>query len=189
MTELYRLWHRAGLSHLYRAFDAGSASSRPGTCPNANADMFAKNLPEPFYFYWKRLHFPVRIIWTYWELDIDCRAEANTQRLELWTSIMRAKGWSANQVAQWPVAVRSEQGGELQPNLTPLIEMIKHYKPAHLLCFGEPVRHLLQTAALDFDIFSAMGCSVSFLPGAEDMLPDNRQAKLYTWNIMKQICI
>lgn len=151
--------------------------------------MFIDNLPEPFHFYFKNLHFPLRVIWTYWELDIDCRAEADQQRLDLWASIQRAMKWSTNLIAQWPVAVRTEPGEELQPNLNPLIELIKHFKPAHLLCFGEPVKRLLQASGSDLDDFSGMGCSVYFLPGAEDMLPDNRQAKQYAWDIIKQISI
>lgn len=189
MNEVYRLWHRAGLTHIFCSSQSGSASFRPVSHPDPSIGIFINILPEPFLFYWKKLHFPLSVIWTYWELDIDCRSEANHQRLDLWASIQQAKKWSSSQITHWPVAVRTEPRGEIQPNLTPLIELIKRFKPAHLLCFGEPAKQLLQSSTLDFDDFSGVGCSVHFLPGAEDMLPDNKQAKQYAWDIIKKIQI
>lgn len=189
MREIHRLWHVLGLRQLYTASHAcltrGTATSHdePSIC------LTASQFPSVFDYYVHKIQPPVRLIWTYWELDLDHRGTASVERIDLWSSIMRAKEWTEKDVTFWPVSVFDKQDEELKPDLSPLLEMVKAFNPSHLLCFGKAIHELFLAASLDSEYFRSLGCSLHQLPGAEEMLPDNRHAKRFAWNIIKQIHI
>lgn len=193
MSEYYRVWQISGLHFLLSRPTTAMASISASTSATATTfsseESFVQSLPECFRFYWQRVRLPIQVIWTYWELDEDMRGESNPARLSLWRSIMEAKHWTQKQVCFWPVAVKRgpEQAEDLRVDV--LADILKLFTPRHVLSFGEQSHAALRHYFTSFPECLPDGCTIHCLPGAEDMLPDNREAKAQTWFGIKNLAI
>lgn len=189
MTEYHRLWLNAGLRHLL-SFGSHSADNGwpEASCTGINDSCrdFSMSLPKPYLFYWQRVHFPVRIVWTYLELDQDLRGQPNEERLTLWRNIMRSKNWRKEHICFWPVALHSKDG-QLEPHPKVFFSLIHQIMPRYILCFGPKPREILKSYQEETGEGLPMNTQTLYLPGAEDMLPDNQDAKRHTWLQIKHL--
>lgn len=148
---------------------------------------FASSLPEALRMYWKRTRHPIRSIWTYWDLDKDMRAGVESDRLRLMRSIMRAKNISEEQVCLWPLAVHA--GPDPAPRLhqDTFIALVKRFVPPYILIFGKKTRAVFNDYCRQKNTTLPERCTVLYLPGPGEMLPDNKQAKTVAWNSIKNL--
>jgi len=189
MYEYYRVWQTSGLNFLLSHTTATAGSTCAASSAPTTEASFVQSLPECFRFYWQRVRLPIRVVWTYWELDNDMRGESDPSRLSLWRSIMEAKRWAQEQVCFWPVAVKCGNGQAEDLRVDVLAEMLKLFTPRHVLSFGEQSHAALRHYFMSFPECLPDGCTIHYLPGAEDMLPDNREAKAQTWFCIKKLTI
>ncbi len=189
MHEHQRIWQSVGLRHVFvQDRDSSHVSSRDDQKMSfCSKESFSASLPDPFQFYWQRSHQPIRIVWTYWELDEDTRGMPNSERIQLWKNIMRSKSWTAEHVCFWPIAVQTARDSSLlaQPNM--LFSLIKFCLPSFVLCFGQQCHTAIQNYFLQTGDTLPEQCTILYLPGAQDMLPDNHEAKIQTWRLIKDL--
>lgn len=186
MYEYYRVWRTSGLRFLF--LQAADSTSPPSNASTVEAS-FTQSLPECLRFYWQRVQLPIRLVWTYWELDDDMRGKPDTERLSLWRSIMEAKHWTEKQICFWPLAVRHDGDGTADLRVDVFANLLKTFSPRHVLSFGERSHAALRRHFARFADSLPDGCTVQYLPGAEDMLPDNREAKAQAWRCIKNLNI
>jgi hypothetical protein len=114
---------------------------------------------------------------------------------------MEAKHWSEEQICFWPVALRRagragragraecSAGQNQDVRVDILVDMLKIFTPKHVLSFGERSHAALRRHFARSPGCLPEGCTIHYLPGAEDMLPDHRAAKSKTWSCIKHLTI
>jgi hypothetical protein len=108
---------------------------------------------------------------------------------------MEAKHWSEEQICFWPVALRRAGRAECSAGQSEdvrvdiLVDMLRTFTPKHVLSFGERSHAVLRRHFACSLSCLPDGCTIHYLPGAEDMLPDNREAKSQTWSCIKHLTI
>jgi hypothetical protein len=186
MRETVRLWREIGLCHVFRM-----SPSTPHPVPRSSvADPlqdFQTSLPASLQIYWQHLHLPVSIVWTYWELDMDIRGEPSKPRMDLWESIIRAKGWNMNHIAFWPLSLPADPTSDPGQCAFFFRKFLASVTPKYILCFGCRSHEALR-AALCTD-FPQLMPKIIYLPGAEEMLPDNKAAKRDAWRLIQPLVL
>lgn len=212
--ETIRVWKQIGLGHILHSAPCHAPVATRSLTSNTFADhisnpatdpvqSFASTLYQPLHFYYSRLTFPVRLVWTYFELDDDHRGTPNLPRVQLWDSILKAKNWEHADIAYWPLCLgpstenppesarQTTLNSVTDPHEEPLATWFRRFialfQPEYVLCFGQPGHDLLQ------DIYATHAFPDAtrffFLPGAEDMLPDNKSVKRQVWDVLRTMQI
>lgn len=210
--ETIHVWQQLGLGHILRnpansatvQATSGKAHARLAADPRSMSDpvhSFAASLPHPLRCYHSRLTFPVRLIWTYFELDEDHRGTPDPSRVQLWDSIIKAKQWLPSDIAFWPLCLtheahqraesRDANSSDCQPDdlneqvAAAFRRLLTVFRPGYVFCFGQAAHDVLK------NIYAAHphpdDTCFLFLPGAEEMLPDNKMVKRQAWDVIRSI--
>jgi len=191
--------------------DAPAAPRRRGPGPEAGATVpprdpeARKNAPGPAtaprpaapegplaVFPWEqfrpRLAAPSRTVWTYWELGIDFGPQPAPKRRELFRNIIKALRWPPNTVAFWPLSF--EHQGRLLANKGSFLRGVGEAGAGTIICFGQQAFDVLfprQPYGLGRHRLEAR--TVIALPGPEEMLGGDGQAKRLTWDTLRALTL
>jgi hypothetical protein len=212
--ETIRVWKQIGLGHILLSPSWNSPVPTQSLPIKTSGDhvsqsisdpvqSFASTLYQPLHHYYARLTFPVRLVWTYFELDDDHRGTPDLARVQLWDSILKAKNWKSPDIAFWPLCIGPsaepppEPAGQnslhsmAEPHEDALAScfrrLIALFQPAYVLCFGQSGHDLLRDIYAPHPFPDAT--RFLFLPGAEEMLPDNKRVKRQVWDVLRPIQI
>lgn len=176
-----RVWHRLGLTLFLEAkppeAEAGQAG-RPGTCAD---------LPQPWRGIAQEHPGPSATLWTYWQLAGDLDSEAASERTLLFRNICTALGWPQADIVFWPPAELRSSGLHFRSEC--FWQGLAVFEPRFVLIFGRPAFTRLFPHAGEprYGEFHQDHVTYIFLPGPEDMLPDQKEAKRVVWNTLKAI--
>ncbi|WP_459938317.1 hypothetical protein [Desulfonatronum parangueonense] len=188
MEEYVRIFREMGLVYIYQPAQEGSSTeidSKNIPIQNQEQGNSEGGFPEPYNFYLKKISEPVKVVWTYIELDEDFRVNPNMQRLNLWFSIMKAKGLQKHQVAFWPIELHPLNTKPTTQGVSYFFKFISQIHPRFIFCFGYAAQRLLQEQSSA--LFSNPPVPIVFLPGADEMLPDNKAAKRKAWDLLRPL--
>jgi hypothetical protein len=175
LQEPLRSWYRSGLRYLLPPVER-QGSPEAGSTP----------LPEPWHSLSAQLDPPHPHVWTYWELALDLSGHGDPERFRLFRRILQSLQWPEENVIFWPPA-HIEQG-ELVLRADIFWQGVEWIRPGHVTCFGrEAFRRLFPDRAGRYGSFRAGNHTLVYLPGPEDMLPDNRRAKQLVWRILRTL--
>lgn len=126
-------------------------------------------------------------MWTYWELALDFGGEPDGARRQLWANIIKSLPYK-QRVGFWPVS--EFQGGVMLAKPALFWQGVREFGITHVLCFGRRAcMTLFPDRAFSLGVFQYGNLTAVILPGPEDMLPDNRQAKAVAWALLKDLPI
>lgn len=179
------VWHALGLSYVLSP-GPGSRSNRksPEPCQSPVPEF-----PEPWSRILDQASLPCATVWTYWHLPLDLFSDPPTARKRLFQNIRTSLGWPETEVVFWPLS--AEVQNRLQPRTDFFRRGLAHIQPRYVLLFGVPaLRELFpQKDRSNYGLFIDHQITYIFLPGPEDMLPDQKQAKNYVWTTLKTITL
>jgi hypothetical protein len=149
--------------------------------------------PAPWDLYLARAAAPSRTVWTYLELGRDMLAgtagatdmgagpEVQARR-GLFRNIIQNMAWPKGSVAFWPLAAE----GDPEPEL--FWRGVDHLQAEAVVVFGRGGLAAL-CPGMDYRHSSLIlhNLPVHVLPGPEDMLPDNKDAKRIAWTMLKAV--
>ncbi|MFP4212546.1 MAG: hypothetical protein ACLFRL_00395 [Desulfohalobiaceae bacterium] len=143
--------------------------------------------PEPWLGVWNSIsRLPCPLLWTYQELGPDLLSPGQTQRQELFAKICRHMEVPADCIVFWPLSEHARQGTKARLDI--FWQGVRLIKPRYLLVFGQQAMHVLYPdLAGQYGLYTQPRPNVLYLPGPQDMLPDNRQAKAFVWKMLQQI--
>ncbi|MEG6549707.1 hypothetical protein V6C53_05650 [Desulfocurvibacter africanus] len=164
----------------------GNASRRIGANqPTSTPEPCAWS--GPFLYALERLKPPVRAMWTYWELAQDFGGEPDSNRRQLWANIIKSLPYK-QRVGFWPVS--EFRGGTMLAKPALFWQGVREFGATHVLCFGRRAcMTLFPDRPFSPGVFQHGDLTAVILPGPDDMLPDNRQLKAVTWNLLKDLRI
>lgn len=128
-----------------------------------------------------------RVLWTYWELALDFGDEPSPARRMLCASIL--KHLPCKEVTSfWPLSERQGTTMVARPGL--FWQGLRMFGASHVLCFGRRASMtLFPDRPYAHGLMRHGQLNVIILPGFEDMLPDNRQAKALAWELLKDLSV
>ncbi|MFO7597717.1 MAG: hypothetical protein R6W92_15420 [Desulfocurvibacter africanus] len=130
---------------------------------------------------------PVSAMWTYWELAQDFGGEPDSNRRQLWANIIKSLPYK-QRVGFWPVS--EFKGGTMLAKPALFWQGVREFGATHVLCFGRRAcMTLFPDRPFSPGAFQHRNLTAVILPGPDDMLPDNRQLKAVTWNLLKDLRI
>ncbi len=175
------VWYRLGLTHLL-----GLEPDPLKRDPLSDGHSFP-DLPEPWLKISKEHTAPCATLWTYWQLACDLGDEASPPRTQLFQKIVNALGWSPSDIVFWPAADYRATGLHLRSKC--FWAGLALFQPVYVFIFGHPAfsRLFPQKEGRQYGLFIQDQIKYIFLPGPEDMLPDQKQAKSFVWNTLKDI--
>ena len=133
-----------------------------------------------------RLITPSRTVWTYWELGLDFGPRPDPARRELFGNIMRALRWPKKSVTFWPLSF--EHQGRLLANKGSFLRGVGETGAGLIVCFGQRAFEVLfprQRYAPGTHRLEAR--TVLALPGPEEMLGGDAQAKRLVWDTLRAL--
>ena len=176
-----RVWHRLGLTLF---LEAKSPEAEDGQAYGTGS---CAGLPE----LWRRIvqehPAPCATLWTYWQLTSDLGSEASSDRIQLFRNIRKALGWASTDIVFWPLAEQRASGLHCRSEC--FWQGLAVFDPRFVLIFGRQAfkRLFPSTEERRYGQFIQDHISYIFLPGPEDMLPDQKEAKRLVWNTLKAI--
>lgn len=178
-------WYAFGLHYLLQD------STKQGLSRSEHSKGFASatepDFPEPWRQIVKQQQHPCATIWTYWQLPIDCGPKSSEERKTLFRNIIHALGWNPEDYVLWPMS--RETQGSLEAKTDCFWRGLPFFRPQYVLCFGRQTFGALfpQKTGTGFGLFNLDQITYIYLPGPEDMLPDQKQAKNLVWNLLKNL--
>ncbi|SDB16888.1 hypothetical protein SAMN05660653_00791 [Desulfonatronum thiosulfatophilum] len=188
LEENIRIFREMGLAFLYHPTqEMPSTAVITKDIPSHDQQQVYSEatFPEPFLFYLHKISDSVKVVWTYFELDQDFRGNPDPQRLELWYSIMKAKGLQQQHVAFWPIELHPWHSATISRSIDFFCKFVNKVCPKFIFCFGSAAHGLFHdhSNALSFNT----SVPIIFLPGAEEMLPDNKSVKRKAWSLIRPL--
>lgn len=185
LREPFRSWYLNGLRFFFkRGPDCRSGHLSRQKEP-INITSPEEKFPSPWDDLWACSNPPYLSVWTYWELGQDCGQEADQDRQSLFDNILNALGLTREEVLFWPLTSSLE--GEINIQEDIFWQGVKLSGAGNIICFGERVfQGLFPNRPLNYSIFVYNDYEVVLVPGPEEMLPDNREAKKIVWRILKK---
>lgn len=176
-----RNWRKCGLRFLI----APPGSQEPQKQGTEQQPDFAP--PEPWLSQWNRLAArPCPLLWSYFELGPDLLTSGPCQRLALFSKICASLKIPQEWIVFWPLAENTAQG--LKPRLDIFWQGVDWIQPAYLVIFGQQAMRLLYSEQTrEYGLYLQFSPAVLYLPGPADMLPDNRPAKSYVWQMLLKL--
>lgn len=180
--------YQAGIRYLFPV-ERQSCAPEAGVSPLEHKEpeypsFQEQGYPLPWAAVWKRLSPPYAMIWTYWQLSEDLGPAADTQRTQLFKTILSKLCWPKGSVAFWPLS-RFENHTH-----TPRLDMfwagVQAVQAQLVVVFGaQAFRVLFPNKEIRFGFTNTPGgLQIVHVPGPEDMLPDNREMKNLAWNML-----
>ena len=175
-------WYSSGLRFLLRPErDHGE----PGDAP-LEASSAETPFPEPWSRIYNSRSCRCTSVWTYWQLPIDLGPQASVERKRLFQNIVSALNWPQEHLVFWPLSAIKSEG--LLPRTDLFLQGILLMKPLYILCFGDQAfASLFPENSKEYGLFKLDQINYIYLPGPEDMLPDNKQAKRIVWSTLKNL--
>lgn len=133
-----------------------------------------------------KLAAPSRTVWTYWELAVDFGPRPDPARRELFRNIIKALHWPPNSVAFWPLSF--EHQGQLLANKGSFLRGVGETGAGTIVCFGPRAFEVLfprQRYAPGTHRLDAR--TVLALPGPEELLGGDAQAKRLAWDTLRAL--
>ncbi len=176
-----RAWYKCGLRHvLYYSCSCISAQDLKQKPESKHEQIY---FPEPWHSIWTNLHSSAALLWTYYELGPDLEHQGTNQRTNLFSSICTHLDLGREMIVFWPMTQQATQG--VLPRQDIFWQGVHLISPRYLLIFGQKTMQFLFPGLVScFGLYSQAGFQLLYLPGAEEMLPDNRQAKSYVWRML-----
>ncbi|MCF8104258.1 MAG: hypothetical protein K9K64_02135 [Desulfohalobiaceae bacterium] len=175
-------WYRSGLCYFFR-------SQNPQDKPGASVPQSpsAAAFPEPWSRIFNSRKAECTSVWTYWQLPLDLGPQPSAERKRLFQKIVSALNWPPEHLVFWPLSAFHPP--DLLSRTDLFRQGIQLLKPLYVLVFGDQAIEALfpgdkRTA---YGLFKMDQIDYIFLPGAEDMLPDNKNAKRIVWNTLKKL--
>lgn len=176
-------FYRSGLRYLLRPERARApCSSEPSDAPAEHRKGMLGRL--------ERLSPPYSVLMTYWELCLDlsgaCPDEKCSQRRQLFSRMISGLGWTDAEYVFWPLS--HCPGSEPVADAELFWQGLRSLRPRFVLLFGERATDTVlprqdpRTSRVEMD-----GVTYLSLPGPEEMLPDNRQAKNRVWRELRSL--
>ena len=181
-----RAWYASGLRYIFAP--ASKCAPEPeGERPAAKTASASEPLfPSPWQEIFAACRPPHPHVWTYWKLCLDLGPEAGQDRSTLFSNILASLQWPRENVVFWPLSRSSPSGIVAEPE--PFWKGIKLLCPRYILCFGlDAFQALFPDRRAEYGSFASGRAKVLFLPGPDDMLPDNRQAKGLVWHALQTL--
>jgi len=143
-----------------------------------------QGFPPPWSRIWTMLHPPYTMVWTYWQLSEDLGPAPCLQRQQLFKAILTKLGWPRGSVAFWPLS--AFDGQTHTPHLDLFWSGVQALQAGLVVIFGvQAFQTLFPEKDLRLGFSSTQGgLQVVHVPGPDDMLPDNREMKNLTWNML-----
>jgi len=140
--------------------------------------------PSPWSGLWARLQPPYTMVWTYWQLSEDLGAHSDARRRQMFRTILTKLGWPRGSVAFWPLSAFDRNGHNLRLDI--FWSGVQFLQAQLVVVFGQPAfQTLFPDLAPCFGFTTTQdGLQIVHVPGPEDMLPDNREMKNLTWNML-----
>ena len=184
LNQYYHCWFKSGLRYILHTDNQPDTNNRTNSNPATKLDF-----PEPWESVLKTTNPPVPIVLTYYQLpeDLGNSHMFDNNRIQLFQNILKALNWPKENRAFLPATRIVDNDLQEEPDI--FWKIIQILNPAYLICFGEPVfKMLFPDKSLVFDQFEIENdLDVLFVPGPDDMLPDNREAKKRVWNFLKDL--
>lgn len=175
-----RCWRSLGLRHILLPADGGSAPGH-ATAPPSIAASSSESCEDLIQRARQRLTPPHDQAWTYWELPMDLGDSPSPERRELWRRMLKALALPRGRILFWPMSLPGRTGPDPRTDL--FWDGVKESGAQTVVCFGRRAfAHLFPDRDFSTAAFSLEGRTIQPLPGPEDMLPDNREAKAIVWN-------
>lgn len=177
-----RAWYKSGLRHVLYDFCSRISAQESKQRPDSKHEQIY--FPEPWHSIWTNMQrCSATLLWTYYELGPDLQHQGTNQRTELFSRICTHLDLGREMIVFWPMAQQTAQG--VQPRQDIFWQGVHLINPVYLLIFGQKAMQLLFPGlASCFGSYSQAGFQLIYLPGPEQMLPDNRQAKSYVWRML-----
>lgn len=157
--------------------------------PTAAPDVTQPELPPAYAAHLNRTTIPSFTLWTYWEFGEDLLGSPDPHRQALWRGMLKALhdrlGWPRGSIAFWPLTMIRD--GNATPDLELFMYGVRRIKPVYLFCFGRKAFEvLLPNREYAAGRYTRDHLSIQVLPGPEEMLPDNKEAKGAAWKIFQR---
>lgn len=150
--------------------------------PKSQAPVF----PEPWAGIISTQQARCTTVWTYWQLPLDLGPAPSAARNRLFQNMITALNWPREHLVFWPLCTAEE--GTLKARTELFWQGVRRFNPLYLICFGNQAFDLIAPGnSREFGLFKTGQIDYVFLPGPEDMLPDNKQAKRIVWNTLRQL--
>jgi hypothetical protein len=188
-----RSWYAAGLRHVFapvqdagRARNAEHLSKGGGQSEEPSSTGPEAPFPAPWQDVYLRCRPPHPHVWTYWNLCLDLSPQASEARCSLFAKILSSLKWPRENVVFWPLTCSAPSG--ISPDVEHFWKGIRLLRPRYIICFGlEAFRALCPDRSPDYGSYTTSHGVIVSLPGPEDMLPDNRQAKGLVWHVLQSL--
>ncbi|MFP4048374.1 MAG: hypothetical protein ACLFT8_00355 [Desulfovermiculus sp.] len=180
--------YQAGISYLLPAGDIREPS-RQDTRAVKEEDPAQEvhpdqGFPPPWSQVWKKLRPPYTMVWTYWQLSEDLGPAPCLERQQLFKAILSQLRWPRGSVAFWPLSAFDGQTHTAHLDL--FWSGIQALQAELVVIFGTQAFQTLfpdKGPGLGFSS-TRDGLQIVHVPGPEDMLPNNRDMKNLTWNML-----
>ncbi len=180
-----RCWRSLGLRHILLPAGDGAAAPRHTAVP-PSAAVSSDSCEDLIRRARERLDPPHAQVWTYWELPLDLGENPSHERRELWRRMLKAMGLPRGRILFWPMSLSGRTGPAPRTKL--FWDGVKESGAPTVVCFGRRAfAHLFPDREFSTAAFSLEGLTIQPLPGPEDMLPDNREAKAVVWNRLLEL--
>jgi hypothetical protein len=183
LKDPFRSWYLNGLQYLFKP----KSDPREVLSPSRHEAEPKKSIrfPAPWDEIWASSRPPYTSVWTYWDLCQDIGSSHDPDRKVLFDRILDALQRTRYEVFFWPVTVFAEGNWQVRQDL--FWHGVRMSGACTVVCFGERVfQALFPDAATAYTSLSHEGYQVVYVPGPEEMLPDNREAKRIVWKMLKR---
>ncbi len=179
-----RCWRSLGLRHIL--LPAGGSAPGNATAPPSIAAASSDSCENLIQRARQRLNPPHDQVWTYWELPMDLSESPSPERRKLWRRMLKALALPRGRILFWPMSLPGRAGPDPRTDL--FWDGVKESGTQTVVCFGRRAfAHLFPDRDFSSAAFTLEGRTIQPLPGPEDMLPDNREAKAIVWNKLLEL--
>ena len=187
LNQYHRSILNSGLRYLLQSESSTQQDFTSETKDNSATSQF----PEPWDTIFQDTKPPIYCFFTYWELSYDLQysTEISAKRMHLFKNIIGSLNWPEDKIVFWPATCINNTEFTVDANI--FWEGVKMLQPVYLICFGKTVfSALFPERWFQEAPFATTGnTNVLSLPGPNDMLPDNREAKRKVWHALKNLTI
>jgi len=187
LNQYHRSILNSGFRYLLQSESSTQQDFTSGTSGNSSPRLF----PEPWQSIFQDTKPPIYCFFTYWELSYDLQysSEKSAKRMHLFKNIISSLKWPEEKVVFWPATYINYT--EFTLDADSFWEGVKKLQPVYLICFGKTVfSALFPERSFQVSQFTTTdNMNVLSLPGPNDMLPDNREAKRKVWHALKNLTI
>ena len=179
LGEPWGTWYRLGLRYLFRL--------DPPVSQQTSSALPTQEFPEPWQRIVSGLNPPVPLVWTYWRLAQDLGPNPDPLRRTLWKNILDSCAWPPGTLAFWPMSMLDED--RIVPATAYFHAGLTYMQPRLVICFGQRAfEALYPETPFQYGLHESIATiPVLTLPGAQDMLPDNRRAKALVWRWLQTV--